>query len=65
MHETAKQSPLTPISRTVTPRRPEPENLHADISRLITSDSGGKAVVTIHSGAGMDSDLHVPARLLA
>lgn len=41
------------------------ENLHADISRLITSDSRGKTAVRNHTGARMDSDLHVPGRLLA
>lgn len=41
------------------------ENLHADISRLITSDSRGKAAVRNHTGAKMDSDLHVPGRLVA
>lgn len=41
------------------------ENLHVDISRLITSDSRGKASVRNHTGAKLDSDLHVPARLLA
>lgn len=41
------------------------ENLHADISRLITSDSRGKAAVRNHTGAKTDSDLHVPAGLLA
>lgn len=41
------------------------ENLHADISRLITSDSRGKAAVRNHTGAETDSDLHVPAGSLA
>lgn len=41
------------------------ENLHADISKLITSDSRGKAAVRNHMGAKMDSDLHVPGRLVA
>lgn len=41
------------------------ENLHADISRLITSDSRGKAAVRTHTGAKMDSDLYVPGRLVA
>lgn len=65
MHDTAKQPPPAPISCTVTPRRPIWRNLHANISRLIMSDSRGKAAVRNHTGAKMDSDLHVPGRLLA
>lgn len=52
------------------------ENLHADISRLITSDSrqeagrrraggGSAAAVTNLTGGEMDSDLHVPGGLVA
>lgn len=66
MHDAAKQPPLTPISCTVSRRRPYLENLHVDISGLIMSDSRrGKLLVRNHTGAKPDSDLHEPAGLPA
>lgn len=71
MHDGAKRSPLPPCSPA---KEVHLENLHADISRLITSDSrqaggraGGGRAATVRklAGAEMDSDLHVPGRLVA